>query len=338
MKTTRQLYGQFLLNSQINHTGTYMADHIEKLDHNSIYRYLKNEKLSPKILWEHVQDEIILSKNGKIIFDDTVLPKKHSFKIDGVKLQYAGCEHGLVKGICIVNCLYYDPEEDRYWIIDYRIYDPDKDGKSKLDHMKDMLNILEHRNITYNTVLMDTWYATSDMMMLIHKKDKKFYCPIKHNRKVDDKMEFNQGKFQHKSAAELEWTEEELKNGKTVNLKGLNLTLKLFQIILSNGKTELIVTNDLDQDNTDDAQEEVAIRWKIEQFHREEKQLTGIGKCECQLGRSQRNHICIAMLVWIHLQSIAHSLKTTIYQVKHRLLDSYMIQQMRNPDIVFHTI
>ena len=111
--------------------------------------------------------------------------------------------------------------------------------------------------------------------------------------------------------------------------------MKLFQIVLNSKKTDLIVTNDLSQDSTDDCQKEVANRWRIEEFHREEKQLTGIGKCECRLNRSQRNHICIAMLVWVRLKNIARKMGITIYQVKKRLLDDYMVEQMRNPSVVF---
>ena len=335
MQITSQLYGQFLLSSQINYTGTYLADHIERLNHNSIYRYLKNEKLSPKVVWENVKDEIIYSDNGKIIFDDCVLPKKHSRKIEVSKIQYAGCEKGLVKGIGIVNCIYYNPDMNEYWVVDYRMYDPPIDGKTKLDHMKEMLEILSHRKVIFSDVLMDTWYATSEMMMVIHKMGKRFYCPIKQNRNVDDKMEFSQGKFNHIQAQNLTWSDKELKHGKEVNLKGLNINLKLFQIVLKSKKTELIVTNDLTQSSTDNCQKEVANRWKVEEFHREEKQLTGIGKCECRLNRSQRNHICIAMLVWVRLKNIAKHMKTTIYQVKKGLLDEYMIQQMKNPSIVF---
>jgi hypothetical protein len=335
MKVTSQLYGQFLLSSQINYTGTYLADHVEGLDHNSIYRYLKNEKLTPKLIWENVKDTIIYSSNGKIIFDDCVLPKKHSRKIEGSKTQYAGCEKGLVRGIGIVNCVYYNPDTKEYWVIDYRIYDPPVDGKSKLDHMKEMLDIISHRKIIFSDVLMDTWYATAEMMMIIHKMNKRFYCPIKQNRNVDDKIEPSQVKFNHVQVQKLTWSNEELKHGKVINIKGLNLNLKLFQIVLNSKKTELIVTNDLTQNSTDDCQEEVANRWKIEEFHREEKQLTGIGKCECRLNRSQRNHIYLAMLVWVRLKNFAKSMKTTIYRVKNRLLDEYMVQQMRNPSIVF---
>ncbi len=49
--------------------------------------------------------------------------------------------------------------------IDYRIFDPDTDGKTKLDHVREMLGSAEHREIPFETVLMDTWYAAKEIML-----------------------------------------------------------------------------------------------------------------------------------------------------------------------------
>jgi hypothetical protein len=45
----------------------------------------------------------------------------------------------VIKGIGVVTCVYVNPALDQFWLIDYRIYDPDGDGKSKLDHVREML-------------------------------------------------------------------------------------------------------------------------------------------------------------------------------------------------------
>ena len=42
-------------------------------------------------------------------------------------------EHGIVKGIGIVNCIYVNPKTLQFWVIDYRIFNPDNDGLSKVD-------------------------------------------------------------------------------------------------------------------------------------------------------------------------------------------------------------
>lgn len=91
----------------------------------------------------------------------------------------------------------------------------------------------------------------------------------------------------------------------------------------------------LGEDPTEGCQHETAIRWKIEQFHREAKQVTGIEKNQCRTNRSQRNHICLSIQVWIFLAEKAQTLGTTIYQVKRKLLDEYLTEQLRNPGLVY---
>ena len=69
--------------------------------------------------------------------------------------------------------------------MDYRIFDPDTDGKTKLEHVKEMLRSVEHRRVPFRAVLMDTWYATKDLMLFIDGMKKALYCPLRSNRSVD---------------------------------------------------------------------------------------------------------------------------------------------------------
>lgn len=85
------------------------------------------------------------------------------------------------------------------------------------------------------------------------------------------------------------------------------------------------------QNSATDARNECAVRWKIEEFHREAKQLTGLEKCQCRKRRIQKNHIACAMLAWVRLKQIACKTGQTIYQIKNGLLDDYLIQQLKNP-------
>ena len=65
-------------------------------------------------------------------------------------------------------------------MIDFRIFDPEKDGKEKIDHVQDMLNnLIFHKKLPFQTVLMDTWYATSTLTLFINNHKKKFCCPVK---------------------------------------------------------------------------------------------------------------------------------------------------------------
>ncbi|MEH2034014.1 MAG: transposase, partial [Nostoc sp.] len=134
----------------------------------------------------------------------------------------------------------------------------------------------------------------------------------------------------------LDWNQEELDCGKIIKIKGFpaNKKVKLFRVTVSTNRTDYIATNDLSQSSTDVVQEVCKIRWKIEEFHREIKQLTGIESCQCRQARLQRNHIACAMLVWVRLKNLAYTTGQTIYQIKHNLLSNYLIQQLKRPSIL----
>ncbi len=132
---TRLDYCQYLLVSQINYTLTNFADHTERFSHDAINRYLRGERLTPRLVWDNVAAEIVPTPHGYVIFDDTVLDKHSSFAIELVRRQYSGNARGIIKGIGVVTCVYVNPSTDQFWLIDYRIYDPEGDGKTKLDHV-----------------------------------------------------------------------------------------------------------------------------------------------------------------------------------------------------------
>ena len=321
------------MSSQINYTCTFLADHLEGLTHDNVQYFLKSNRFSPRQVWQRLKHEIILSPNGYIIFDDTVLDKSHSHKIELVRLQYSGNAHGLIKGIGVVNCVYYNPDTEQFWLIDYRIFSPNTDGKTKLDHVLDMLESLKRRNINYLYLLMDCWYATSELFKYAIQEQKIFYCPIKSNRKIDD----SGGKEPYKQAFETSFTNEEVKSGKLIKVfkMPMDTYFKLFRVLVSTTRTDYIITNDITQNSTEAAEEKSSFRWKVEQLHREEKQITGIQNCQCRLQRSQRNHIAIACLVWVCFKKVAYQTKQTVYRLKNSLLDEYLIQQIKYPSITF---
>jgi hypothetical protein len=109
--------------------------------------------------------------------------------------------------------------------------------------------------------------------------------------------------------------------------------VRLFRVIVSTNKTEFIVTNDIAQNSTDAVQQVCDVRWKIEEFHRELKQLTGIEACQCRKQRIQRNHIGCALLVWLRLKQLAYSTGHTIYALKHGLLREYLIEELKRPSL-----
>jgi hypothetical protein len=325
-------YCQYLLSSQINYTLTNFAEHSAHFSHDAINRYLAGEQITPRLVWENVQGQVVQVVDGYLVFDDTVIDKNFSQQIELVRRQYSGNAHGLIKGIGIVTCVYVNPVTEQFGIIDYRIYDPDGDGKSKLDHMQDMLaHTVYQKQIRFRGVLMDTWYATKDLMLFIDHLHKVFYCPLKDNRQVDDSA----GQQPYQRVDSLLWTAEEVTHGKVIKIKGFPKAckVKLFWVVLSTQRTDYVVTNDWAQDDTAATQQVCGWRWKIEQFHRETKQLTGLESCQCRKARIVRNHIGCAILVWVRLKQVAADTQRTIYQVKHELLSDYLRQQLKAPTV-----
>ena len=149
------------MSSQINYTGTYLADHLTGLTHDNVQYFLRTQHVTPRQLWHQVRAEVVLSDCGYVLFDDTVLDKRHSRRIELVRRQYSGNAHGLIPVIGLVNCVYVNPETKQFWLIDYRLFAPEADGRTKRDHVAAMLAQLAPRGITHRTVLMDSWYATT---------------------------------------------------------------------------------------------------------------------------------------------------------------------------------
>jgi hypothetical protein len=331
-RVTRLDYCQYLLSSFINYTITHFAEHAERFSHDAINRYLAHDRIPPRLVWENVQGQIVFSPKGFLVFDDVVLNKHHAHKIELVRRQWSGNAKQVIKGIGVVTCVYVNPDTDQFWIIDYRIFAPDVDHKSKLDHLREMLHhSVVHKRLPFAVVLMDTWYAAKDELLFIERLGKVYYCPIKANRKVS----LSRNDPNYYRADQLAWSQDDLRHGRLVHLKDFPAghQVKLFRLTPSTRRTDFIVTNDVSQDWTPATQQVWGWRSKIEEFHRETKQLTGIEACQCRRERIVRNHIGCAILVWIRLKQVAHQTQRTIYQVKHGLLSDYLRQQLRSPSL-----
>ena len=238
----------------------------------------------------------------------------------------------MIQGIGLVTCVYVNPKTDAYWVIDYRIYDYARDGKSKLQHLIDMLrNAHFVKQLPFRCVLIDTWYASMGVMKAIEAISKFYYAPLKCNRLVND----THGVLPYKRVDALTWTQAETREGKLVHIRKFSKghQVKLFRLGSNSGHTEYIATNDLSQCDGQATKQACRLRWKIERLHRELKQITGIGKCQSRKHRAQRNHIACCLWVWVSLTRAARAVGQTIYQLKHGLFDDYIRLQIEKPSI-----
>jgi len=327
---TKQKYVEYLISTPINYTCTNLAEHLEGVSHDVVSNYLKRERLTARHLWELVQGLIDDSPDAYLIIDDSIHDKRYSRSIEMVKLQYSGAEGGLVRGIGVVNLVHTNGKEGEYYPIDFRVYAKEADGKTKNDHFQEMLlRAISEKQIQAKTVLFDSWYASWQNLKLVHRLGLIFYTTLKSNRLVSLSKEAG---YIHLD--EIDWTEQRLKNGVVVKLKKVPFKVKLFKVVATNGDIDWIITNDLDETVTSQvAQEADDLRWQVEEFHRELKQLTGSEKCQCRKARSQRNHLACCYHAWLSLKVHAKRWNKTIYQVRTDLFSDYLRAELRNPTI-----
>lgn len=154
-------YIEYLLSTPFNYTCTNMADHKPNLSHDVVSDFLRQERIKPADLWAIVRPHLSDSNQAAIVVDDSVQDKRYSNFIELVKKQYSGNEHGTVKGIGLVNLIHSAGPDGEFWPIDYRIYHPDTDGKTKNDHFQEMfLRLLTHKQLQVRRIFFDSWYGS----------------------------------------------------------------------------------------------------------------------------------------------------------------------------------
>ena len=327
---TKQQYVEYLICTIGNYTGTHLAEHLDQVSHDVISDYLRSEHLTPRSVWELVANLIEDSPGAFLLVDDSVQDKRYSRFIELVKLQYSGAEHGLVRGIGVVNLVHSAGDGKDFYPIDYRVYAPEQDGKTKNDHFAELvINAVFAKKIKAKRILFDSWYASVDNLKLVDRLGLTFFTTLKSNRLVSLSKE---GGWIHLD--DIDWTAERLKNGVMVKLKEIPFKVQLFKVVATDGDIDWVITNCPDETLTTQAAQDASdVRWQVEELHRGLKQLTGTEKCQCRKGRSQRNHIACCYHAWLSLKVKANAIGKTLYQTKEDLLSDYLRAELAAPRI-----
>src|SRR6266498_4942757 len=322
---TKEQYIEFLISTPINYTCTHLADHISGISHDSITDFLKSQRLTAESVWKQAEILIRNTEESFLIVDDSVQEKPHARAIELVYPHYSGNKHTVVRGIDIVNLVHSSGDGD-YYPIDYRIFAPEYEKATKNHHFLAMLKMaFEVRKIRAKYILFDSWYASVANLKYIHRQDRIFYTTIKSNRLVSITKEAGYIQLQ-----DIDWTPERLQHGITVKLKEVPFLVKLFKLVAKDGAIDWVITNYPAANLTITiVRGRNDVRWDVECFHRELKQLTGIEKCQCQSAWSQRNHIACCYHAWLALKVYASKLKKTLYRAQQELLSNYLIAELK---------
>ena len=123
------------------------------------------------------------SPEAFLLVDDRVQDKRYSRFIEVAKRQYSGNVHGMVTGIGLVNLVHSSGEARDFLPLDFRLYAPDLDQKTKNDHFQDMFQrVVDEDKLLARTILFDSWYAGSTNLKKIHRAGWTFFATLKCNR------------------------------------------------------------------------------------------------------------------------------------------------------------
>jgi len=89
-------------------------------------------------------------------------------------------------------------------------------------------------------------------------------------------------------------------SSKSINLPP-DKKVKLSRVTFSANRREYVATHNLTQSSIDEVKSQCKLRWEIEEFHRDIKQLTRIECCQYRGASIPRNHISCALLVLVFL-------------------------------------
>jgi len=284
-KCSRELYCKFLEVTSLRYSAlslSEVAPEAMSLSHDSVSRWLREAKVQPKDLWEVARKEVE-NRDGILVFDDVVINKSRSKKMELVNWQYSGAEHGVVRGIGVVNAL-WQTSQDEYTPVDYRIWNPPEDGKTKNNHFRDMLSSAKNRGLEPEMVVADSWYSSLDNLKSVRSHGWDWVMGLRSNRLVNKP---------HIQIGQLDIPD----GGLTVHLKGYGW-VKVFRFVGKNGRTDYIGTSRLDL-TIEQVKAYFGRRWSIEVMHRELKQTCGFSRCQANAGRAGRNHIGLSFIALV---------------------------------------
>ncbi len=233
---------------------------------------LRQKRFMPREVWKLVKDRIEDSPEACLIVDDSVHDKRYSQSIALVRAQYSGNEHRVGRGMGVVSLVPSAGKDKAFYPIDYRVYAPDVDGKTKNAHCQEMfVNAVDQKQSQARPILFDGWYASAENLKLIHRRRWTFFTTLKSNRLVSVSKEQGYIHLQ-----DLEWTPHRLAHGVMVKLKEVPFKVRLFKLVAPDGDIDWVITNDLDETMTAQvAEDSSAGRWPVEVYQSQPVKMTG---------------------------------------------------------------
>ena len=285
--------------------------------HDAFTRLLLRLEPDPEMLWVEAQTQIDLNQ-GILVLDDSTLEKPYSRFNALVYRHWSGKQKEVVDGINLITLLWTDGV--RCIPVDYRVFDKDRDGKTKNDHFAEMLMEAHGRGFNPELVCFDSWYASIENLKLVRSLGWHFLTRLKANRQI----RVNQGKLQAVSEAGLCGGD-----GTRCWLKGFG-QIKVFRERAIDGTSEYWATS-LDQMSEPEREEWAGAAWRIEMYHRGLKQQCLIERAQCRRIRPVLNHIGLCIRAFLRLESNCYHEKKSWMEAKTGIIRAAVREYLSNP-------
>lgn len=285
--------------------------------HDAFTRLLQRLEPDPETLWHESRTQIDFA-SGILVLDDSTLEKPFS-KFNALVYQHwSGKQKAVVSGINLITLLWTDGV--RCVPVDYRVFDKDRNGKTKNDHFSEMLMAAFERGFKPKLVCFDSWYGSIENLKLVRSLSWHFLTRLKANRQI----RVAGGKLQAVSEAGLCGGD-----GTIVWLKGFG-EIKAFRIFATNGTAEYWATSL--REMTEREREVQAKRaWRIEMYHRALKQQCLIERAQCRRLRPVMNHIGLCLRAFVRIESHCYREKMSWIQAKTSIVRDAVRAYLTNP-------
>jgi hypothetical protein len=285
--------------------------------HDAFTRLLARLEPDAETLWAEAKTQIEKS-SGILVLDDSTLEKPYSERNALVYRHWSGKQKQVVNGINLITLLWTDGI--RVVPVDYRVFDKERDGKTKNDHFAEMLLEAFERGFNPQFVCFDSWYSSVENLKLIRALGWHFLTRLKSNRQIRVK----QGSLQAVSNAGLCGGD-----GTLVWLKGFG-EIKVFRVRVTDDASEYWATS-LSQMTETEREKQAKSAWRIEMYHRALKQQCLIERAQCRRLRPVLNHIGLCIRAFVRIESHCYRERISWIQAKTSIIRDAVRAYLSNP-------
>ncbi|MCK4494703.1 MAG: transposase [Methylococcales bacterium] len=326
------LYADYLITSFSYTTATGLSGLVDNaISHDQVTRFLSQQDFTSKELWKVIKKTAreIETDEGVLIFDDTIQEKPHSKENDLICWHYDHCVNRSVKGINLLNCVYYSKEtslpvafelvKKPTQFCDIKTQrEKRKSEVTKNEQLRDMLKVCCQNQLKWRYALADSWFSSSENMKYIHATlEKQFIFALKSNRLValskDDKAN---GRYTRIDS--IQWSEKPVQGW----VKGLEFPVLFHRQVFTNKDgstgTLYLISNDLSATTTT-LETIYQKRWKVEVFHKSIKSNTSMAKSPARTVRTQSNHIFMSLYATARLEILSIQQGLNKFALKSKL-------------------